>query len=57
MLAGAGQIGGTLAHLAMLQRLGDIVLLDVTQDLRRARRSTRPTRRRGGHRCFTARHH
>ncbi len=29
VLAGAGQIGGTLAHLAMLHRLGDIVLLDV----------------------------
>ncbi|MBB5046218.1 malate dehydrogenase [Rhodopseudomonas rhenobacensis] len=29
VLAGAGQIGGTLAHLAMLHRLGDVTLLDV----------------------------
>jgi malate dehydrogenase len=28
-LIGAGNIGGTLAHLAMLKNLGDIVLLDV----------------------------
>lgn len=30
-LIGAGHIGGTLAHLAMLKNLGDIVLLDVIE--------------------------
>ena len=28
-LIGAGQIGGTLAHLASLKELGDIVLFDI----------------------------
>src|SRR5450631_1185573 len=28
-LIGAGQIGGTLAHLALLKQLGDIVLFDI----------------------------
>ena len=28
-LIGAGQIGGTLAHLAALKELGDIVLFDI----------------------------
>ena len=30
-LIGAGQIGGTLAHLAALKELGDVVLLDVVE--------------------------
>lgn len=30
-LVGAGNIGGTLAHLALLKRLGDIVLFDITE--------------------------
>lgn len=29
-LIGAGNIGGTLAHLALLQQLGDVVLFDIT---------------------------
>ena len=28
-LIGAGQIGGTLAHLAAIKELGDIVLFDI----------------------------
>ena len=28
-LIGAGQIGGTLAHLAAMKELGDIVLFDI----------------------------
>ena len=28
-LIGAGQIGGTLAHLAVLKELGDVVLFDI----------------------------
>ena len=30
-LIGAGQIGGTLAHLAALKELGDIVLFDISE--------------------------
>lgn len=30
-LIGAGNIGGTLAHLALLKKLGDIVLYDITE--------------------------
>jgi len=30
-LIGAGQIGGTLAHLAALKELGDIVLFDIAE--------------------------
>ena len=30
-LIGAGQIGGTLAHLASLRELGDIILFDIAQ--------------------------
>ncbi len=30
-LIGAGQIGGTLAHLASLKELGDVVLFDITE--------------------------
>jgi malate dehydrogenase len=30
-LVGAGNIGGTLAHLAALKNLGDVVLLDITE--------------------------
>ena len=30
-LIGAGQIGGTLAHLAGLKELGDIVLFDIAE--------------------------
>ncbi len=32
-LIGAGQIGGTLAHLISIKELGDIVLFDVAEDL------------------------
>ena len=32
-LIGAGQIGGTLAHLAGLKELGDIVMFDVVEGL------------------------
>ena len=32
-LIGAGQIGGTLAHLAALKRIGDVVLFDVAKGL------------------------
>ncbi|MEE8284177.1 MAG: malate dehydrogenase, partial [Alphaproteobacteria bacterium] len=32
-LIGAGNIGGTLAHLAALKELGDIVLFDVVKDM------------------------
>ena len=32
-LIGAGQIGGTLAHLIALKELGDVVLFDVAEDL------------------------
>ncbi|CUH38848.1 Malate dehydrogenase [Jannaschia seosinensis] len=30
-LIGAGQIGGTLAHLAVIKELGDVVLFDITE--------------------------
>ena len=32
-LIGAGQIGGTLAHLIAIKELGDIVLFDVAEGL------------------------
>ena len=32
-LIGAGQIGGTLAHLIVLKKLGDVVLFDVAEGL------------------------
>ncbi len=32
-LIGAGQIGGTLAHLIALKELGDIVLFDVAEGI------------------------
>ena len=32
-LIGGGQIGGTLAHLAALKELGDIVLFDIVEGL------------------------
>ena len=32
-LIGAGQIGGTLAHLIVIKELGDVVLFDVAQGL------------------------
>lgn len=32
-LVGAGNIGGTLAHLALLKNLGDIVLFDITEGI------------------------
>ncbi len=42
-LIGAGMIGGTLAHLAAMRELGDIVLFDIAEGhSRRARRSTSP---------------
>jgi malate dehydrogenase len=31
VLVGAGNIGGTLAHLALLKQLGDVVLFDITE--------------------------
>ena len=39
-LIGAGNIGGTLAHLAALKGLGDIVLFDVVEGVPQARRLT-----------------
>ena len=36
-LIGGGQIGGTLAHLAGLKGLGDIVIFDIADGLRKAR--------------------
>ena len=30
-LIGAGQIGGTLAHLAAMKELGDVVLFDIAE--------------------------
>ena len=48
-LIGAGQIGGTLAHLAGLKELGDIVLFDIVgrraagQGARHRRRPRRST--------------
>lgn len=36
-LVGAGQIGGTLAHLISLKQLGDIVMFDVNEDLAKAK--------------------
>ena len=30
-LIGAGQIGGTLAHLAALKELGDVILYDIVE--------------------------
>src|SRR5512145_2718500 len=32
-MIGAGMIGGTLAHLSLLKRLGDVVLFDVIEGL------------------------
>ena len=32
-LIGAGQIGGTLAHLAGLKELGDVVLFDIAEGI------------------------
>ena len=32
-LIGAGQIGGTLAHLAALKELGDVVLFDIAEGI------------------------
>lgn len=36
-LIGAGQIGGTLAHLAAIKELGDVVLFDIAEGTLRAR--------------------
>src|ERR1700689_90403 len=36
-LIGAGQIGGTLAHLAALKELGDIVLFDIVDGVPRGK--------------------
>ena len=30
-LIGAGQIGGTLAHLASIKELGDVILFDIAE--------------------------
>ena len=35
-LIGAGQIGGTLAHLIALKQLGDVVLFDVAEGMAKA---------------------
>ena len=32
-LIGAGQIGGTLAHLAAIKELGDVVLFDIAEGI------------------------
>ena len=32
-LIGAGNIGGTLAHLALMKGLGDVVLFDVAEGI------------------------
>ncbi len=32
-LVGAGQIGGTLAHIAALKELGDVVLFDIAEGI------------------------
>ncbi len=32
-LIGGGQIGGTLAHLAALKELGDVVIFDIAEGL------------------------
>ncbi|MDE4992306.1 lactate/malate family dehydrogenase, partial [Francisella tularensis] len=32
-LVGAGNIGGTLAHLALIKHLGDVVLFDIAQGM------------------------
>ena len=32
-LVGAGQIGGTLAHIAALKQLGDVVLFDIAEGI------------------------
>ena len=37
-LIGGGMIGGTLAHLAALRELGDIVVFDIAEVCRKARR-------------------
>jgi malate/lactate dehydrogenase len=42
-LIGAGNIGGSMAHLCLLKGLGDVVLFDVI-DGRRGKRSTSRTR-------------
>ncbi len=39
-LIGGGQIGGTLAHLAGLKELGDIVIFDIVISYCKARHST-----------------
>jgi malate dehydrogenase len=39
-LIGAGQIGGTLAHLAALKELGDVVLFDIAEGTPKAKRWT-----------------
>ncbi|HSX19559.1 MAG TPA: malate dehydrogenase, partial [Gammaproteobacteria bacterium] len=36
-LVGAGNIGGTLAHLALLKRLGDVVLFDINGGIARGK--------------------
>ena len=36
-LVGAGNIGGTLAHLALLKRLGDVVLYDINEGMARGK--------------------
>ncbi len=32
-LVGAGQIGGTLAHLVALKELGDVILFDIMEGM------------------------
>ena len=32
-LIGAGQIGGTLAHLAAIKELGDVILFDIAEGI------------------------
>ena len=45
-LIGAGQIGGTLAHLVGLKELGDVVLFDIAEGVPQGKASTSPSPRR-----------
>ena len=43
-LIGGGQIGGTLAHLAGLKELGDVVIFDIVKGIPQERRLISPKR-------------
>ena len=38
-LIGAGQIGGTLAHLTAIKELGDVILFDIAKAYPKVKRS------------------